>query len=130
MKAFATSKATVLVFCLDSDVLSALRGALEDAGYLVLPATSLDSAVNWLADTKPDLLIVSSYLDAISGDEAALLLRRKCDGLRVLMLAGVPEDERVIDRESLSEIKIFPKPFAIAEFLENVAAMLAERYAA
>ena len=130
MKPFAASKATVLVFCLDSDVLSALRGALEDAGYLVLPAESLDSAVNWLADTEPDLLIVSSYLDGISGDEAAVLLRNKYDGLRVLMLAGMPNDDRVANRESLSEIKIFPKLFALPEFLENVAAVLAERYAA
>ena len=130
MKPFAASKATVLVFCLDSDVLSALRGALEDAGYLVLPAESLDSAVNWLADTEPDLLIVSSYLDGISGDEAARLLRDKCDGLPVLMLAGMPNDNRVSDRELLSAIKIFPKLFAIPEFLENVAAVLAERYAA
>lgn len=124
MKSFAVPKGTILLFFSDSDVLSALRGALEDAGYLVIPATNLDSAIDWLADCRPDLLIVPPYLDGISGHEAALFLRTKCNGLRVLMVAGMPKDDRVVDRESLSEVEIFPKPFAVAEFLEKVAAML------
>jgi DNA-binding response OmpR family regulator len=124
MDPFAASKATILLFCSESDVPAILRGALEEAGYLVLSATGLDSAIEWLEDCKPALLIVRPYLEGISGHEAALFLRTKCNGLRVLMVAGLPEDDRVVYRESLSAVEVFPKPFAVAEFLEKVAAML------
>lgn len=124
MDPFAASKATILLLCSDSDVLSILRGALEDASYLVLSATNLDSAIDWLEDCKPNLLIVRPYLEGISGHEAALFLRTKCNGLRVLMVAGMPDDDRVVYRESLSAVEVFPKPFAVVEFIEKVAAML------
>jgi DNA-binding response OmpR family regulator len=125
MKRSAGSKGTVLLLCSDSDVLHILQHALEDAGYVVLPAKNLGSAVEQLADCKPDLLITRPYLESMSGHQVALYLRTKCNGLPVLMVAGMPNDDRVIYRESLRRIEIFPKPFSIAEFLDKVTAMLA-----
>jgi DNA-binding response OmpR family regulator len=125
MKRSAGSKGTVLLLCSDTDVLHILQHVLEDGGYVVLPAKNLGSAVDQLADCKPNLLVVRPYLESISGHQAALYLRTRCSGLPVLMLAGMPDDDRVINRESLRGIELFPKPFSLAEFLDKVAAMLA-----
>ena len=120
-----TSTAIILLLGSDPDVLAVLREMLEGANYVVLPASNLASAVEQLKDVTPDLLIVRPYLESISGHEAAVYLRTKCNGLRVLMTGGLPDDERILYRESLHAIEVFPKPFTTAEFLEKVAAVLA-----
>ncbi len=100
---------------------------LEGAGYIVLPTNDLGPAVDRLADDfKPSLLIVRPYLESISGHEAVHYLRTKCNGLRVLMVAGLPDDVRIVYREALPSITIFPKPFTATEFLGKVAEVLAQ----
>lgn len=121
---FAGSKGTILLFCSDPDVLAVLQGALEGDGYVVLTATDLGTAVRRLEEDKSDLLIVRPYLEDISGHEAALYLRTKSYGLPVLMVAGMPDDDRILDREAVSDVEIFPRPFALAEFLRKVSTML------
>jgi DNA-binding response OmpR family regulator len=125
MKRSAGSKGTILLLCSDTDVLHILQHALEDTGYVILPAKNLGSAVDQLADCKPDLLVIRPYLESMSGHQAALYLRTKCNGLPVLMVGGMPDDDRVVYRETLRRIELFPKPFRVPEFLEKVAAMLA-----
>jgi DNA-binding response OmpR family regulator len=125
MKLSGGSKGTILLLCSDGDVLSVLGDALEGSGYVVLPARNLGLAVDELGDCRPDLLIVRPYIDSMSGHEAALYLRTKCNGLRVLMVGGLPDDDRVVYREALRSVEVFPKPFTIAEFLEKVAAVMA-----
>jgi DNA-binding response OmpR family regulator len=125
MKLSDRSKGTILLLGSDSDVLAVLRAALEGGEYVVLPASNLGSAVDWLKEVSPDLLIVRPYLESISGLEAACYLRTKCNGLRVLMAAGMPDDDCILNQESLLSVEIFPKPFTTAEFLDKVAAALA-----
>ena len=122
----AVSKAPILLLCSDSDVLAALQDMLEGAGYVVLPCKDLGSAMDWLRESKPSLLIVRPYLESISGHEAARYLRTKCNGLRVLMVTGLPDDVRIVYREALPSIAVFPKPFTTAEFLGKVAEVLAQ----
>ncbi len=124
MKLNNTSKAIVLLLCSDSDVLGVLRAMLESTDYVVLPASNLASAVEQLEDVTPDLLIVRPYLESISGHEAAVYLRTKCNGMRVLMVGGLPNHERILYRESLHAVEIFPKPFTADEFLQKVASIL------
>jgi DNA-binding response OmpR family regulator len=119
------SKGTILLLCSDSDISAVLRDMLEGAEYLVLPAIDLGSAVDRLSEATPDLLIVRPHLEIISGHQAALYLRTKCNGLRVLMVGGLPDDDRITYRESLQAVEIFPKPFTAAEFLEKIASVLA-----
>lgn len=125
MDVYDRSKGTILLLCSDSEISAVLQDTLENANYVVLPAKDLGSAVDRLSEASPDLLIVRPQLEMMSGHEAALYLRKKCNGLRVLMVGGLPDDDRITIREALQFVEIFPKPFAAADFLEKVAAMLA-----
>jgi len=83
-------------------------------------------AVDRLKESTPDLLIIRSYIEGISGYDAAILLRTKCPGLRVLMVGGLMDDDRLRNRMALKEFEVFPKPFTAAALLEKVKDVLHE----
>jgi DNA-binding response OmpR family regulator len=115
---------TILLLCSDSNLRLVLQEVMEDKGYVVLPASDLSRAVDWLSRCKPDLLLVRPYLSGISGYEAALYLRTKCHGIRILMVSGYLQDDRLQYQWSIQGIEVFPKPFTGEEFLQTVASVL------
>jgi DNA-binding response OmpR family regulator len=115
---------TILLLCSDSNLRLVMQEVLENKGYVVLPASDLSRAVDWLSRCKPDLLLVRPYLSGISGYEAALYLRTKCHGIRIMMVSGYLQDNRLQYQWSLQGIEVFPKPFTGEEFLEKVANVL------
>ena len=115
---------TILLLISDHLVQSVIQAELEGAGYIVLPAGDLGSAVDWLTRTKPDLLIVRRYILSVSGHEAAEYLRDRCNHMRVLMLDGVPDVEDLKDRDEIAGFEVFPKPFAPAALLQKVKEVL------
>lgn len=123
--AVVQKQTTILLLSSDSNIRLVLQEVLEAKGYVVLPAGDLSRAVDWLSRCTPDLLIVRPYLSGISGYEAALYLRTKCHGIRILMVGGFLEDERVQYRTSLKKIEVFPQPFTADEFLQKVSDVLA-----
>ncbi len=117
--------ATLLLLASDPLLRLALQEVLKAQGYVVLPAGDLASAVDWVSRCKPDLLIVRPYLSGMPGHEAALYIRTKCHGIRILMVSGFLEDDRLQYRSSLRAIEVFPRPFTAAEFTSRVSDMLA-----
>ncbi len=116
--------ATILLLASDAIIRTILQELLESQGFVVMPASDLSGALDWLGRSRPDLLIVRPYLSGISGPEAARYLRTKCNGLRILMVAGFPEDNRLQYRASIDAIDVFPKPFTAAEFIQKVSEIL------
>lgn len=125
--AVTRKQATILLLSSDPIVRQVFQEVLEAQGYVVLPADDLSNAVDWVSRSKPDLLIVSPYLSGIPGHAAARYLRTKCHGLRILMVGGFLDDERLQYRSSIAAIAVFPKPFTAAEFIEKVSEVLASR---
>lgn len=115
-----TCPAKILLVCSDPVMRQVLREVLDDKGYTVIPAGDLGAAVDRLLETRPDLLIIRPYLSSIAGHDAAMYLRTKAPGMPVLLVDGMIEDDRLLYRESLKSIDVFPKPFTTAEFLEKV----------
>jgi DNA-binding response OmpR family regulator len=115
---------TILLLCSDSNLRLVLQEVLENKGYVVLPASDLSRAVDWLSRCKPDLLLVRPYLSGISGYEAALYLRTKSHGIRIMMVSGYLQDDRLQYQWGIQGIEVFPKPFTGEEFLEKVANVL------
>jgi CheY-like chemotaxis protein len=103
---------------------SVLKEVLERAGYVVLATGSLGAAVARLKDSGIDLLITHPYVDNITGHEAARYLRTKNPGMGVLIVAGLLDDDRLQYRAALEEFQIFPPPFTVAQFTQQVAAVL------
>jgi DNA-binding response OmpR family regulator len=97
-----------------------IKETLQHQGYTVFDAGDLGTAVDKLKDFKPDLLIVSPYVEDISGYDAANFLRTKLPGLPVLMMGGLMDDDRIQNRLTLKGFEVFPKPFTAADLLQKV----------
>ena len=115
---------SILLLVSDSLVLSVMQETLEREGYLVFPAGELGTAVNWLNDSTPDLMITRTYISGMPGHEAAKYLRNRCNHMRVLMVGGLLEDDRLQSRLALEGFEVFPKPFPAAQFIEKVKEVL------
>lgn len=117
-------KTTILLLVSDPVVRSVLEETLEREGYSVLPAGDLGQAVDRLKECMPDLLITRTYVEGLPGHDAAMYLRKKCLSMRVLMLGGLLDDERLRNREALQGFEVFPRPYTATELLQKVKDML------
>jgi DNA-binding NtrC family response regulator len=105
-------------------VRSAMKEALERAGYVVLATGSLGAAVDTLARGKVDLLITHPYVENIPGHEAAKYLRERNPRMGILVVAGLLGDDRLQYRAQVEKFEIFPPPFTAAQLVEKVAEVL------
>jgi hypothetical protein len=60
----------------------------------------------------------------MSGHDTAKYLRTKNARMKVLLVGGMMDDERLHFRDSMQGFEAFPKPFTAAELLEKVAEVL------
>ena len=116
--------ATILLLISDSVARAVVQEVLEHGGYSVMAAGDLGTAVKKLGECKPDLLIISPYIEDISGYDTAKFLRTKCHGLPVLMVAGLIDDDRLEYRLQIEGFEVFPKPYAATELLSKVKDVL------
>src|ERR1700685_793740 len=112
--------ANLLLLISDPLMRTILQETLERAGYVVVSAGDVGSAVDRVKELRPDLLITRPYVESMPGHMAAQHLRTRAPGLPVLMLTGFMEDHRIRDQHELKEFYVFPKPFARDELLANV----------
>jgi DNA-binding response OmpR family regulator len=117
----------ILLLISDTVVRLVIGETLEQGGYAVMAAGDLGTAVKRMTEAAPNLLIISPYIEDISGYDAATFLRTKCHGLRVLMLSGLIEDDRLQNRLTLEKFEIFPKPFPADALLAKVREVLSPK---
>lgn len=115
---------TILLLISEPLVRLVIQELLERAGYLVMATGDLGTAVDRVNESKPDLLIISPYVESITGDQAARYLQARCLSMRILMLAGLLADDRLQYRAELERVAIFPQPFTGAELLDKVREIL------
>ena len=84
----------------------------------------LGQAVDLLKECTSDLLITRTYVEGLPGHDAAMYLRTKCLKMRILMLGGLLDDERLQYREAMQGFEVFPKPYSVAELLKKVKDVL------
>jgi len=119
-------KTTILLLVSDPIVRSVLQETLEHEGFTVRATGDLGQAVDRLKECTPDLLITRTYVAGLPGHEAAKYLRTKCLTMRVLMLGGLLDDERLQYRAALEGFEVFPKPYSAAELLQEVKNVLSK----
>ena len=120
------TKTTILLLVSDPVVRSILKETLEREGYTVVASGDLGQAVDRLKECTPDLLITRTYVESLPGHEAAMYLRTKCLGMRVLMLGGLLDDERLQYRAAQQGFEVFPKPYSAATLLQEVRHVLSK----
>jgi DNA-binding response OmpR family regulator len=120
------SKTTILLLVSDPLVRSVMEEILEHEGYSVWATGDLGHAVGYLKQVTPDLLITRTYVQNIPGHDAAKYLRTKSLGMKVLMVGGLLDDNRLHYREELEGFEIFPKPYPAAELLHKIKEVLSK----
>ena len=118
------TNATILLLGSDPVNRSVMKEALERAGYVVLATGNLGTAVEMLAQSRVDLLLTHPYVENIPGHEAARYLRTRNIGMRVLLVAGLLDDDRLQYRAALEKFEVFPPPFTVAQLLGKVEEVL------
>ncbi len=119
-------KSTILLLASDPVVRNVMKETLEHEGYTVLATGDIGNAVDRLKEVQPDLLIVRTYVEGLSGHDAAMYLRTKCQKMKVLIVGGLLDDDRLQYRETLHGFEVFPKPYQAAEMLQKVKEVLAK----
>ncbi len=119
-----TANQTILLLVSDKLVRTVMQEKLEEQGYCVVPAGDLGTAVDRLSEIRPDLLITRTFVASMPGHEAAKYLRAKCPNMRVLMVGGLLDDDRLRYRAELQRFDVFPQPYSATAFLEKVRAVL------
>jgi cytoskeletal protein CcmA (bactofilin family) len=87
-------------------------------------------AADWLKKCPSDLLITHPYVSSMPGHEAAEYLRARCPAMRILIVGGFLDDDRLLHRESLAGFEVFPKPYAAAQLTEKVKEVLGQNHSA
>jgi CheY-like chemotaxis protein len=124
MPAKPPMETTILLLTSEPVARVVMREELERAGYVVMATGDLGTAVDRLQESKADLLMISPYVETITGHDAAKYLQGRCPGMRVLMVAGLMADDRLQNRALLERVEIFPKPFTGPELLNKVRQIL------
>jgi len=117
---------TILLLVSDPIVRSILKETLEREGYTVVAAGNLGQAVDRIKECPPDLLITRTYIEGLSGHDAAMYLRTKCLKMKVLILGGLLDDQRLQFREALQGFEVFPRPYAPAKLIQEVKHILSK----
>jgi len=119
-------ESTILLLISEPLARLVIQEVLERAGYLVMATGDLGTAVDRISECKPNILIISPYVETITGHQAAKYLQARCPNMRILMVAGLMADDRLQYRAELERVEIFPQPFTGPELLDKVQAVLSE----
>ena len=116
--------ATILILDAEEVVRSVITRILELEGYTIHATGDLPSALELVKDCTPDLLLTDLYIPGTTGHDAAQLLRSMCPNMRVLVVAGLPDDGLIKDRTKGEGFAAFPKPFLPHQLTEKVKDVL------
>src|SRR4051812_38983304 len=86
---------TILLLDAEPVVRQVVTDILSHSGYRVVATASLAEAITAAREQRPDLLLTNVYVPGSTGREAAKLIQSLCPKLRVLMVAGLPDDSRI-----------------------------------
>jgi two-component system, OmpR family, response regulator MprA len=116
---------SILVVDDEPAVRDSLRRALELEGYHVELATDGDEAISRLERSEqPDAVILDILMPRVDGLEVCRRLRSSGNAVPVLMLTAQAEvDSRVAGLDAGAD-DYLPKPFALAELLARLRALL------
>jgi CheY-like chemotaxis protein len=118
------NRPTILLVCSGSVMRAVLKEALGQH-YNVVAVSGLGGAVDRLAEITPDLMVIRPYLNSIDGHDAAVYLRTKSPGIRVLIVGGTIDDDRLNNRELLQSFEVFPKPYTVTDLVAKIDQVLA-----
>ena len=120
--------AKILVVEDDARIMELIQIALQEAGYLIMPALCGKTALNWLGESaKPDLVILDIGLPDINGIEICKKIKttRLTQKIPVIILTGNLDNQSKIQANLSGHADLFlNKPIQIEDLLEAVKTLL------
>lgn len=113
----------VLIVEDDSSIRSALEEALREEGYQVWAESNASRLLQVQEKLRPDIAILDVRLPGINGYEAGRQLREASDVALLFLTAADRIEDRLAGFEAGAD-DYMVKPFAIAELLARVRALL------
>jgi DNA-binding response OmpR family regulator len=113
----------ILVVDDDADLLALVAFALSQAGFVVVKATDVPSALRLFAAEAPDLAILDINLPGGSGFDICAAIRRD-SRIPVMMLTARGEEEDLVRALDLGADDYLTKPFSPRTLLARVRALL------
>lgn len=107
----------------DPEVRSALAEMLRNAGAEVREAGHGVAGLDLVRARKPDLVVVDFAMPGMSGAEVARAVHEIHPGLRVLVITGFAETEK-LDGIAGANVAMLRKPFESHELLRRVSQLL------
>ncbi len=113
----------VLVVDDEPMVLEVVTAYLERDGFQVTTASNGNEALNAIADSRPDLIVLDVMLPEIDGFDVLGRIRRSSDTPVILLTARTEEPDRVLGLE-LGADDYVVKPFSPRELAARVRSVL------
>jgi len=107
----------------DPDLLALVGFALSQAGFVVVKAVDVPSALRVFADESPDLAILDINLPGGSGFEICEAIRKQ-SRVPVMMLTARGEEEDLVRALDIGADDYLTKPFSPRTLLARVRALL------
>jgi signal transduction histidine kinase len=114
-----TLSATLLVVDDDTSVRNLVARVLDVAGFRYILAESGEGALEQLAGTKVDLVLLDLIMPGMSGEETLTRIHQRWPRLPVLLMSGYTEGVNVA-----GHVGFLAKPFRPSELLDRVRAVL------
>ena len=121
------SKHTVLVIEDDRALRDGLAMNLELEGHRVITAGDGEAGMRRAFDDRPDLIVLDIMLPGYSGLEILDELRKRREGVPVLVLSARGTTTNKVEGLELGADDYLSKPFELPELLARVRAMLRRR---
>jgi two-component system, OmpR family, KDP operon response regulator KdpE len=119
----------VLVCDDEAQILRGLRVILRDAGYVALPASSGEEALDVAAVQRPDAAIVDLVLPDMDGVEVCRRLREWTE-LPIIVLSAVGDEDAKVRALAAGADDYVTKPFGPRELIARLQAVLRRSAAA
>jgi PAS domain S-box-containing protein len=118
----APARGRALVLDDDDDVRRLVGSALEEAGYEIFSAASIDAALARVREGwRPDVMVIDYAMPRINGEAAAQALREAGAQAEALFITGY------FDPEMLKGAEVLQKPFEPHELVRRVNVLEASR---
>ena len=105
----------------NDDIRTMYQEGLQAHGFEVIPASSVNEALNLIATQKFDVLLSDLHMpDAGDGFTVVSAMRHTQPGVVTLVLSGYPALQEAMDAILLQADEVLVKPFGLAKIIELI----------
>lgn len=116
-------KSVILVVDDEDYIRRLIARILSDHGYEVIPAASGNEALERLADSKINLILLDIRMPEMDGIQTLTLIRKKY-AIPVIMVTGLGEVSSISDALSIGADDYVKKPFQARELIARIEVKL------